>query len=192
MTIQQPETTRKLDPRIIAPRFTLADMEQAADVWGANCGPAALAVVAGKTLQELRPYLGDFEQKKYTNPTLMFDSLRRLSLRGREVKYFGDFGAPWPEFGLARVQWHGPWTNPGVPPRVAYRHTHWVASQALEGGERQIFDVNCMNVGGWIPESEWSGHLVPWLLKECEPKADGKWSLTHVIEVEPPKVEGEK
>jgi hypothetical protein len=196
MTTQQPETIRELDTRIVAPRFTLADMEQAAEVWGANCGPAALAVVAGKTIQQIRPYLGDFEQKGYTNPTLMFASLRRLAIRWHQVRDldvpFGDPGVPWPKFGLCRVQWCGPWTAFGVPPRVAYRHTHWVAAQTVPGIERHVFDVNAMCVGGWIPESEWSGSLVPWLLKECEPKSDGKWFLTHVIEVEPPKVEGEK
>jgi len=29
---------------------------------------------------------------------------------------------------------------------------------------------------------------VPHLLKEAVPRADGTWSLTHVIEVDPPEV----
>jgi len=59
----------------ILPRFTEADANRAWEEWGANCGPAALAVVAGLSLDEVRPYLVDFEQKGYTNPTLMFQSL---------------------------------------------------------------------------------------------------------------------
>lgn len=182
---------RPVNPWLVPVRFTAADAHAAHDQWGANCGPAALAVVAGLTLEQVRGFLGDFEQKGYTNPMLMFDSLRRLGLQWRNIKGldvpFGDPGVPWPKFGLARVQWCGPWTEFGVPPRVAYRHTHWVASQhSGPGGQQFVFDVNCMRVGGWVPESEWSGQVVPWLLGECEPKANGKWFLTHVIEVKMP------
>jgi hypothetical protein len=171
---------RELDTRLIRPRFTLDGVISASLDWGVNCGPAALAVVAKKTLQELRPFLGDFERKRYTNPTMMFDSLRRLGINWRQVK---GPSLTWPQFGVVRVQWCGPWTAPGVPPRVAYRHTHWVAAQRLPG-QLYVFDVNAMSVGGWIPEPEWREHLVPWLLKECEPKANGYWFLTHVIEIE--------
>jgi hypothetical protein len=27
---------------------------------------------------------------------------------------------------------------------------------------------------------------VPWLLERCEPKASGKWFLTHSVEIVPP------
>ena len=67
--------------------------------------------------------------------------------------------------------------------RVRYRHTHWVGSCFIEGEEQSIFDVNCMCVGGWVPLSEWTDSLVPWLLKQCEPKADGRWHITHSVEV---------
>ena len=72
--------------------------------------------------------------------------------------------------------------------RVRYRHTHWVASAAEPGSENNIFDINCMCVGGWVPLSEWSGHVVPWLLAQCEPKANGKWHLTHLIEISRPHI----
>ena len=175
--------------KLVLPRFTLEDVCRASDEWGANCGPAALALAAGKTLAEIRPHLGDFEAKRYTNPTLMFDSLRRLSvtcyskLQWRPVD---TVPLAWPDFGLVRVQWEGPWTAKGVPMRVRYRHTHWVASMVIDGEERWIFDVNCMCVGGWVPLAEWSGSVVPWLLRECEPKADGGWHLTHTVWILPP------
>jgi hypothetical protein len=176
------------------PRFTLEDQHQAHDEWGSNCGPAALALVAGKTLSEVRTYLGDFEKKRYTNPTLMFDSLRRLGVKFRcnlnQQSSENQGALAWPDFGLARVQWEGPWTAPGVPIRVRYRHTHWVAAKSFGSDctvpgwqEPKIFDVNALCVGGWIPLSEWSESLVPWLLPECEPKANGKWHLTHSVEV---------
>lgn len=179
-------------------RFSLDDVERAADEWGCNCGPTAVAAVLGMTLDEIRPHLGDFEQKRYTNPTLMWEILRKIKAEILKIKALdvnvqmqGRRGyEPWPSFGLARVQWEGPWTAPGVPMRVRYRHTHWVGVSrgpedwTVPGWEGPyIFDVNCMCAGGWIPLCEWVDSAVPWLLGECEPKANGKWHLTHVVEV---------
>jgi hypothetical protein len=56
----------------------------------------------------------------------------------------------------------------------------------IEGEEPNVFDVNCMCVGGWVPLSEWRDSVVPWILKECEPKANGGWHLTHVLEITRP------
>lgn len=164
--------------RIAHPRFSAADAKRAYDEWGANCGPGAIAAICGLTLDELRPHMGDFEAKGYTNPTLMWSVLRsigvRFSYRGRGV---------WPGYGLCRVQWEGPWTKPGVPARAAYRHTHWVGA-ARRAGTVGIFDINAMGNGsGWCSLSDWAGTLVPWLLAECEPKANGQWHLTHVVEI---------
>src|SRR3990167_150016 len=108
----------------VAPRFNLADADRAHDEWGANCGPGALAAIMGMTLDEVRPHMGDFESKGYTNPTLMFYAMESVSARFRtrslasNVKLLG-----WPVYGLARIQWEGPWTKPGVPMAARYRHT---------------------------------------------------------------------
>jgi hypothetical protein len=177
---------RTLDARLIAPLFSLEEAQSAADEWGLNCGPAAVAAVCRLALYDLRPHLGDFEQKGYTNPTLMWRILnsigatwKRPSLNQMSSENQGMLA--WPSYGLARVQWEGPWTAPGVPMRVRYRHTHWVGvDSTIEGEEINIFDVNCMCVGGWVPFSEWLGSVVPWLLRQCEPKANGRWHLTHV------------
>jgi hypothetical protein len=167
-------------------KFTLADAERANDEWGANCGPGALAAILDITLDEVRPLMGDFEKKHYTNPTLMFDSLlragRRFSYRG------GDLGTEgWPIYGLARIQWEGPWTKPGVPPRAAYRHTHWVGARYgdLSYG---IFDINCMNNGtGWVSVSDWAQMIAPWLIANCVKRGDGGWHITHAVEVARPE-----
>src|ERR1017187_9653230 len=100
-----------LDNRLVAPHFTLEDAERAGDEWGLNCGPAAIAVMNRLSLEELRPHLGDFEQKRYTNPTLMWSILKSI---GASWKLRKD-GHKWPKYGLVRVQWEGPWTAPGVP-----------------------------------------------------------------------------
>ena len=170
--------------RAFPPPFpaTLDEAQAAADAWGFNCGPASICAVTGKTPAEIRPCLGDFERKRYTNPTLMWDILRGLG-----VCWHKRADRTWPEFGLVRVQWAGPWTRPGVPIRARYRHTHWVASHFPDFRDtaHMVFDVNAICVGGWLPFREWADDLVPWLLKQCEPKASGEWWATHSIEVRP-------
>ncbi len=161
---------------------TIDQVQKAANDWNFNCGPGALCAVLNLTPDQLRPHLGDFEQKGYTNPTLMLNVLTSLGATVRQV-YRADApcnNPPTLEFGVMRVQWGGPWTKPGVPMRVRYRQTHWIAASG-----DQAFDVNAMCVGGWMPWSEWSKQLVPWLIKECCPKGDGTWWITHAWEVKP-------
>lgn len=160
----------------LQPAFTLQDVNRAE--WGANCGPAALAVIAGLSLAELRPYLGDFEAKRYMNPSMMVESLKRLGLG------FTQHRPPaWPKLGLVRIQWEGPWMRSEVPVRARYCHTHWVAAAKCDGATG-VWDVNCMNNGtGWVSLEEWATVLVPWLVKECVPRGSGGWHLTHAIEV---------
>lgn len=95
----------------------------------------------------------------------------------------------WPKFGLARIQWEGPWLKAGVPIAARYRQTHWVAAQILEHRDRadevRIFDVNAIReTGGIVTLAQWSEQLVPWLTKNYVPRADGGWHITHAIEVE--------
>lgn len=165
------------------PRFNLDDAQRAWDAWGANCGPGALAAIARLTLDEVRPHMGDFERKGYTNPTLMLDALSSIYRAGLIAGWRKE-RADWPLYGLARIQWEGPWTKPGVPMRARYRHTHWVGSATING-QLGVFDINCINNGsGWVSLQEWRTVLVPWLLAEAVPKADGKWHITHAIEID--------
>lgn len=165
--------------------FSDVDAESAWAAWRFNCGPAALCAVTGLTPEKVRPHLGDFEQKGYTNPTLMFGALRSLGVKWEaKSSPLGVEKLEWPAFGLARIQWGGPWTKPGVPMRARYRQTHWVASCHRSPGDIGIFDVNAMNVGGWVPLASWEKVMVPWLMKECVPRADGTWWITHAVEIQ--------
>lgn len=169
------------------PRFNVDDAQRAFDLWGANCGPGALAAICGLTLDEVRPHMGDFERKLYTNPTLMLAALLSLCEAGLINGYLRDMRKqpPWPRYGLARIQWEGPWTKPGVPARVAYRHTHWVGVCGFNPTNVGIFDINMISNGtGWGSLENWRTIMVPLLLKECVPRADGKWHLTHAIEID--------
>lgn len=46
-----------------------------------------------------------------------------------------------------------------------------------------VFDINCMAVGGWVEFNLWQKRVVPHILRECEPKADGDWFFTHLVEL---------
>jgi len=161
------------------PRFSLEDADRAHEEWGANCGPGALAAIMGMTLDEVRPHMGDFERKHYTNPTLMNDALRSIGRPWRKI------GAIWPQYGLVRVQWEGPWTEPGVPMRARYRYTHWIGA-TLVNGQVGVFDINCIDNGsGWVSLGNWETIVVPHLTA-LYPRASGKWHITHAIEIHPP------
>jgi hypothetical protein len=172
---------------VTAPRFTADDLQRAQQEWGANCGPGALAAICGLSLDEVRAHMGDFERKRYTNPTLMISALHRIGA-DFYVRRFTDgryCTLDWPLYGLARVQWEGPWTKPGVPITARYRHTHWVGARRRSSTDIGIFDINAMANGtGWGALADWERVIVPWILKECVPRADGRWHITHAIEVE--------
>jgi len=170
------------------PRFTQKDAERAFDEWGANCGPGALAAIMEMNLDEVRMHMGNFEAKHYTNPSLMIAALRSVGAVFKVLK-LGDKTAGalctfvgLPNYGLARIQWEGPWTKPGVPIRARYRYTHWigVARRSTIG----IFDINCMNNGsGWCSYEDWRDVIAPYLAKQY-PRASGFWHITHAIEIE--------
>jgi len=175
-------------------RFTAADLDAAHAAWGCNCGPGAVAAMLGLTLEEIRPHLGDFEPKGYTNPSLMWSILAALRVpHGRSVAGDNDAAVrpveaqPWPSYGLCRIQWHGPWTRPGVPLQARYRHTHWIGVQRREGNPRDVgvWDVNAMAATsdgqGWTSAEAWAERIVPWILERCVPRASGGWHITHVV-----------
>lgn len=173
-------------------KLTRIDAQNASDEWGFNCGPAAACAVLGMTPDAIRPHLGDFEVKRYTNPTLMASILHSTGStfcrKFESPRYCEDWetGGVWPVYGLVRIQWGGQWTRHGVPMAARYRHTHWVASRARPINSlvsHEIFDINAIQFGGWLSFREWSNDLTPWLIRQCEPKSDGTWWPTHCWEI---------
>jgi hypothetical protein len=160
-------------------RFSLEDADRAHDDWGANCGPGALAAIMDMTLDEVKPIMlaVGFEGRRYTNPAMMNAALRIVGRPWRKI------GANWPDYGLVRVQWEGPWTQPGVPMAARYRYTHWIGH--MQGrSSRGVFDINCMNNGtGWCALADWERVIAP-LLSANYRRATGGWHVTHGIEVE--------
>jgi hypothetical protein len=164
-------------------RFTLAEANKAGDEWRFNCGPAALCAVLDMTLDEIRPKLGDFERKGYSNPTLVKETLTRCGA-AQFLVYRADMPGigipPRLDNALVRVQWSGPWTRPGVPMRVRYRQTHWIG---VRNNSTEVFDINAMCIGGWMSRAKWESQLVPWLIGACVSKGDGGWWPTHALAV---------
>jgi len=170
---------------IIRPvRFSVEDNHRAFEEWGFNCGPGALCAVLNLTPDEIRPKLGSFERKRYTDPELMLEVLARCGADYSQIFESDDPSDRLPpvSHGLVRIQWGGPWALPGMPMFDRYRKTHWIA---IRNGNRDVFDVNAMSVGGWLPYNEWTNHLVPWLCGLAVPEWDGTWWATHAIEVKP-------
>lgn len=156
-------------------RFTEADVEQANSEWGCNCGPAALAACLGMTLDGVRPHLEEFERRGYMNASMMKAAVE-------DCGFFRVLPATerWPIHGLLRIQFTGPWTQPGANSKWAACHTHWIACKGnpCDHEPRWIFDVN----GLWMPFSDWVTDVVP-RLTAAHPRADGGWEATHVWEV---------
>ncbi len=151
-------------------RFTAADAYIAADAWKFSCGPGALCAIANLTPPEVRPHLPGF--RGWMNPSQMYTALGSLGFRWKGVT------TDWPErLGILRIQWGGPWLDPGVPVAAAYRQTHWIASSGA-----RVFDINALEVGGWLSRDEWIGRMVPFLTGHIK-RATGKWSITHSLEL---------
>lgn len=134
-------------------RYTEADSERAEREWKATCGPHAIAAACGKTLDDVRPALTNY--KGWMSPTQVSQALLALGV----VHNLRHHLKTWDLCdGINRVQWEGKWLNPGVPARVAYFHTHWVA--AFNGW---VLCTAC-EPAKWIREGEWRHfHL------NCEP-----------------------
>lgn len=144
--------------------FDYREASEASESWGFNCGPAAICAVSGLRPHQVRQHLGDFENKRYTNPTLMFAALQRAGVEHCQVYRADDPTGPWPDLalGLVRIQWGGPWTGEGVPMAARYRYTHWIAVRA---SGYEVFDVNAIAYGGWLGWREWAddpGDLALW------------------------------
>lgn len=168
-----------LNRRMALQTFDEEDSRRAYADWGANCGPNALAFALGMTLDEIRPHMGDFEKKYYTNPMLMkacvVSAGARVSVSLPCVMRVPQI----PKFvGLCRIQWAGPWTAPGSNPKWAYRQTHWVASYILAGAHC-IFDCN----GGARSFDDWKQTIAPLIVANI-PRANGDWWPTHAWELE--------
>lgn len=177
-----------------------ADVDQAVEQWGFNCGPGALCAATGLSPIEVRPHLGDFEALGYMDDGMMAQALRSIGVVYERIFEHRGCGEPkeqgfeFPSLGLVRIQWDGPWCAPGEILETRLRHSHWIATRLPQHKWSkypketiEVFDVNAVGAdperGGWMPMGAWKEHLVPWLIEACEPEGTGKWWPTHCWEL---------
>ena len=161
--------------------FSEAEAEYAYRAWGANCGPTALAFALQVPLEEVRPHIPNFAERRYTSPTMIaaaLESLKRrvIKMTARSVD-IGKMFNEWPA--LVRIQWGGPWIVNGKPQKWAARQTHWICCWA-DAIIPMVFDVNC----GIREYSEWVSDIVP-ALDESVPRCDGGWYPSNVWRILP-------
>lgn len=162
--------------------FTEDDLRSAAEAWGANCGPSALAFALQTTLDAVRPALSDFERRGYVNPSMMRQALATLGRRieivrnpsgGRNRGYGIDtmFAGP---MSLVRIQWTGPWTADGKIAKWSAAQTHWIACWS-DAGARLVFDCN----SGITSFEAWESETVNAITKTIK-RAYGDWYPANV------------
>lgn len=150
--------------------FTEKQAEDAFNEWGCNCGPTALAFALQIGLDEVRHAIPEFDEKRYTSPTMMKAALANLGKTFRQgAKTINGMFAT--DIAIVRIQWTGPWTAPGANPKWAYHQTHWIAAWETD----LVFDCN----GGIRRLPSWEKEVVPALLAQNK-RADGGWLPTHV------------
>lgn len=161
-------------------KFSEADALVAHDVWGCNCGPAALAAVANLTLDEAARLMTEFMAKGYTPPALMLQALIRGQLQTSSMYHATrleprNVEAAAPSRGLIRIQWTGPWTSAAKLAKWAYSYTHWIGVARAEDGQLWVFDIN----GFDRPWKSWTETVVPHILDTIR-RSDGGWYATHI------------
>lgn len=165
--------------------FDQEAFEAANEAWGFNAGPAALCALFGLTPEQVRPHLGTFVLRGYASPSVVIAALRSLGAEGRVTRDLNNRTPELPHFGIARIQWDGPWTNEGMRRQARYPHTHWVAAWRNSlGDEAKVFDVHALAAGGWVSLFWWKTKVVPWVQSQLEPMCTGGWWVTHSIEVD--------
>lgn len=146
-----------------------ADLVTSEKVFGATCGPMALAAVLGTFVCEVMRFFPYFPERTHTTPRDMAYALASC----------GAFHTPirreFPTIGVAMIQIDGPWTlHPGAG-RHALLYRHWIACSG-----RFVFDSN---VGDWLERDEWlNAGIFAWL--NGIPKATG-WHPRQAFELAP-------
>lgn len=159
--------------------FTEEESETAHDTWGANCGPHSVAVALMLSLDQVHPLFAPkfdetFRTRGYgfTNLTMMGNALAlaRVPFQLEKNLKTQDLRE-----GICRIQWEGPWLKPGVPPIVAYGHTHWIACTETHVFCTAIplFDFDCDY--GWVTLEVWRNLIEVLCVRE---KFSG-WHITH-------------
>ncbi len=128
-------------------RYTAEESAAANDGWKATCGPHSIAAALRITLDQVRAALEGY--RGWMSPTQVTAALHRLEQPFRLEANLKTMDLC---DGINRIQWEGPWLDPGKPARIAYFHTHYVAHF---GG--MVLCTACLPAE-WIPVEGWRKH----------------------------------
>lgn len=168
-------------PRLTPDLYEPPDVDEQHELWGANCGPAALAAILGRTVAEVRPLIqpfkgymhaGDLEHALMCVPRVSVRRQNFTVIHGR-----GSRSRPWPTHGLAVIQIDGPWCDLKNP-RAAYKYTHTVAVDR-RGAFPRVYDGNATM---WLHEADWQREIMDEIVRTK--RATGWWIRTS-LEVRP-------
>lgn len=141
-----------------------SDIEEANELWGANCGPCSLAAILNLPVNKVRKLLDGFEARHYANPTHLKAALDRAGVKYKAI------GPSLPRYGLAFIQWGG---HQAKPVKVQYRFTHWIA---ISGDI--VFEANAPHLTTFESWKE----IMPEAIKE-EGHGDGTFTVRAGIEI---------
>ncbi len=153
------------------------DVDEQHRIWGANCGPTALAAVLGMSVAAVRPIVEAVQGGKfigYMNAGHLVDCLRQAG-RSSWRTDCGRGEVRWPKTrGLCVLQFDGPWCEPGVPAKARYRYTHIVA--AIADG---LLIYDCNNDDVWLPRPKWEREVIAGLVSSTK-RATGWYTSTSI------------
>lgn len=156
------------------------DAEAAHKAWKATCGPCMLAAMLRVPVNAVRKLFPEFPSRDYTNLTAM-----KLALYGALVPY-NVVKATELAYGLAQVQFTGPWSQPEVNPKVSYLHTHWIGLATTPEYGLLAYEINAGSLehiwGQWVPMAFWESEVLPLLLTQ-HPRADGGYHFRWTCEL---------
>jgi hypothetical protein len=141
-----------------------ADIEQAYNLWGANCGPCSLAAILNLPVNDVRKLMDGFERRGYSNITHIKNALDRAGVKYRSI------GPRMPTHGLVFIQWGG---HESKPAHVQYHHTHWIAYS-----RGTVFEVNAPYLTTFASWEE----IMPEAVKE-EGHGNGAYTIRAGIEI---------
>ena len=128
----------------------------------ANCGPGALAAIAGLHLRDLMRDIPDFQETGGLSFERMQSELSRIGLKWR--LHTDEL----PSHGVAILAWMERDTDgEQIPRHTKYTHAnqrHWIAS--ADGG-RLVFDPFAAN-SGWLPLNQWKQRVLSALTGYCD------------------------
>lgn len=177
-----------------AHEHTLTELD--ANRW-ASCGPASLSALLGRPLADVRhAFPGQTDGRTWTNLAAMQRALTLLGVgHGTERSPGILMPASAPSFGLAMVQFCGPWDDMPIGHPAQLQRSHWIAMKphpTLGAEAPLVFDINAidgfppMSLGWWQPQECWDALIRPELARSYGKKATGAWWLRAVIEVTAP------